>query len=118
MEDYWLKEIKCPNFGQDNLTYSKSCDIYKKKEEKEILEMKHRKNASFLEAKKIVGTYMGENSYASDARRADTINQENKYRALVEKLIQLEPNDWPKFQEHLKKTTFGRISPSTNSTTS
>ena len=31
-----------------------------------------------------------------------TINQENKYSALKEKLIQLEPNDWPIFQEQLK----------------
>ena len=47
---------------------------------------------------------MGENSYASVARRADTINQDNKYRTLAEKLIQLETNDWPKFQEHLGRT--------------
>ncbi len=51
------------------------------------------RNVSFLEARKIVGTYMGENRYASVARRADTINQDNKYRALVKKLIQLEPNN-------------------------
>ena len=58
---------------------------------------------SFLEARKVVGTYMGENSYASVTWRADTINQDNRYRALMEKLIQLEPNDWPKFQEQLNK---------------
>ena len=46
---------------------------------------------------------MGENTYASVASRVDTINQENKYRAPREKLIQLEGNDWPKFEEHLKK---------------
>ena len=56
----------------------------------------------FLKAKKIVGTYMGENSYASVAWRADTINQDDRYRILVEKLIQLEPNDCPTFQEQLK----------------
>ena len=33
----------------------------------------------------------------------DTTNQDNKYRTLVEKLIQLEANDWPKFQKHLKQ---------------
>ena len=58
---------------------------------------------SFLEVRKIVGTYMGENSYPSVAPRVDTTNEDNKYRTLVEKLIQLEANDWPKFQEHLKK---------------
>ena len=46
---------------------------------------------------------MGENSYASVAQRVDTTNQENKYRTLEEKLIQLEANEWLKFQEHLKK---------------
>ena len=31
--------------------------------------MKHKWNVSFLEARKIVGSYMGENSYASVAQR-------------------------------------------------
>ena len=48
---------------------------------------------------------MGENSYFSVAWRVDTINEDNKYRVFVEKLIQLELNDWPTFQEHLKKKT-------------
>ena len=71
--------------------------------EKEILEVIHKRNVFFLEARKIVGTYMGENSSASVAQRADTTNEDNKYRTLIEKLIQLDVNDWPKFQEHLKK---------------
>ena len=45
---------------------------------------------------------MGESSYASVARRADRINDDTKYRTLVEKLLRLEANNWPKFQEHLK----------------
>ena len=45
---------------------------------------------------------MDENSYSSVTRRADTINKNNKYRTLLEKWIQLEPNDRPKFQEQLK----------------
>ena len=45
---------------------------------------------------------MGENSYWSVARMADRINQDNRYRVLVEKLMQLEPNDWLKFQEQEK----------------
>ena len=45
---------------------------------------------------------MGESSYASVARRADRTNDDSKYRTL-EKLLKLEANDWPKFQEHLKK---------------
>ena len=49
--------------------------------------MKNKRYVSFLEARKIIETYMEENSYASVARRADTTNQGNKYRALMEKLI-------------------------------
>ena len=45
---------------------------------------------------------MGKNTYTSVARTVDPINQDNKYRALVEKLIQLEPSDWLKFQKHQK----------------
>ena len=52
-----------------------------------------------LSWKKIVGTNMGENSHASVTKRADTINQGNKYRAIGEKLIY----DCSKFQDHLKK---------------
>ena len=63
---------------------------------------KYKRNESFLEAKKIVGPYVGENSYTSVTWRADKINQDNRYRNLVEKLIRLEPNDWLKFQEQLK----------------
>ena len=48
---------------------------------------------------------MGDNPIVSIERRVDLIkqsNQENKYSNLVGKLIQLEPNNWPEFQEHLK----------------
>ena len=36
-------------------------------------------------------------TYSTVARRMDSINQDNKYKAIVEKLIQSEPNAWPKF---------------------
>ena len=104
-----LKEIRCANCRQDHPAYSRSCYAYKK--EQEIIDMKHKGNVSFLEARKIVGTYMGENSYASVAWRVDRTNEDNKYRTLMEKLIQLEANDWPKFQEHQKKTTLNWILP-------
>ena len=51
---------------------------------------------------KVVGAYMGKNNYASVAQRSDIINQDNRCRALMNKLIQLEPNNGPKFQEQLK----------------
>ena len=48
---------------------------------------------------------MGENSYASVARSGgDTITQDNKYRAVMKKLIQLEVNDGLKFQELQKNS--------------
>ena len=30
--------------------------------------------------------------------------QLDKYKTLIEELLQLGPNDWPKFQDQLKKT--------------
>ena len=80
---------------------TRTCTVYQK--EKEIIEVKHKRNVSFLEAWRIVGSYMGESSYASVARKANRTNDDTKYRTLVEKLLKLEANDWPKFQEHLKK---------------
>ena len=47
---------------------------------------------------------MGENRYASVAWRADTTTQD-KYRNLMQKLIQLKANDWPEFQKYLKNYT-------------
>ena len=67
----------------------------------EILEKKH-----FFEAQKIMKFYMKVNTYVSVAHRVNTIssnNQSYNYEALVMKLIQLQLNDWPKFQEPLKK---------------
>ena len=46
---------------------------------------------------------MRESSYASVARRADRTNDNYEYRTLVENLIKLEANDWPKFHEEMKK---------------
>ena len=101
MEEDCLKEIRSANWRQDHPAYARSCDVYKK--EKEILEVKHKRNVSFLEARKIVGTYMRENSYTSVARRMNTNNQDNKYRTLMEKLIQLEANDWHQKNLHPAK---------------
>ena len=101
VEEDCLKETRCANCRQNPATNARSCKAYKK--EKETREVRHKRSSSFLKARKIVGTYMGENSYyTSVARRADTINQDNRYRALVEKFIQLKPSDWLKFQEQLK----------------
>ena len=91
----------CKMLTRSSGFYTRSFNVYKKEKEIEKRGSEtQEENVSFLEAKKIVGPYMGENSYVSVAQRADTTNQDNKYRALVEKLIQLEMS---KFQEHLKK---------------
>ena len=45
---------------------------------------------------------MGETSYASVTQRAETSNQDNKYGTLINKLINLDPSKWPKFQVKLK----------------
>ena len=100
-EEDCTKEITCANCRQDHLPYARSCVVYKKG--KDIIEVKHKRNMSFLESRRIVGSYMRESSCTSVARRVDRTNDDNKCRTLVEKLLKLESNDWPKFQEHLKK---------------
>ena len=50
----------------------------------------------FWKQGKIVRSYMGETSYASVTRRAETSNQDNKYRALINKLIILDTSNRPK----------------------
>ena len=99
-EEDCLKETRCANCQQDHSAYARTCTVYQK--EKEI-EVKIKRNVSFLEAWKIVGSYMEESSYAPVARKVDRTNDDTIYRTLVEKLIKLEANDWLKFQEHLKK---------------
>ena len=94
-EEECSKPIRSPNCQQDHPAYTRSCDIYRK--EKEIIEVKPKRNVSFLEARKIEGSYMGETSYASVTRRAETSNQDNEYKALINKLINLDPSEWPKF---------------------
>ena len=50
------------------------------------------------------------NIYTNVTQRVSPIsnnNQSDQYRALIEKFVQLGPNDWPKFQQ-LKKTTLNR----------
>ena len=56
MKDVCLKETNCVNYQQNLPAYKRSSKAYKK--EKEILEVKHKGNMYFLEARKIVGTYM------------------------------------------------------------
>ena len=68
------------------------------KKKNEILDLKHKRNVSFLEARKTEGCDTRENSYASFAQKADTIKKDNRYRTLWEKLIELEANNWSNFR--------------------
>ena len=90
-EEDCSNDITCANCRQDHPAYARSCVVYKKV--KDIIEMKHKRNVSFWEIRRIVGLYMGESSYASVAQRADRTHDDNKYRTPVEKLINLEAND-------------------------
>ena len=106
-------EKKCPKCQQDHLAYSRACDIYKK--EKEILAGKHKKNVTFLDASKIKGSYMGENTYASIAQRVDLTrqnNHDNKYRET--KLIRTDR--LTKVLGAPEKLTLSRISSKRNKT--
>ena len=95
------KTIDVQKSQQYHPAYTRTYTVYQK--EKEIIEVKHKRNVSFLEARRIVGSYMGESSYASVARRVDRTNDDSKYRTFMEKLLKLEASDSPKFPEHLKK---------------
>ena len=65
VEEDYMKEITCANCRQDNPAYPRSWAVYQK--EKEIIEVKHKRKVSFLKARRIVESYMGESSYASVA---------------------------------------------------
>ena len=45
------------------------------------------------------------NAYANVAQKASQFSSNNNQidKALIEKLVQLQPNNWPKFQAKLKK---------------
>ena len=58
VEEESFKEITCANIRQDHPAYERSCVVYKR--EKEIIEVKHKKNVSFLGAWRIIGRYIGE----------------------------------------------------------
>ena len=77
------------------------------------MDVKYKKNTTFLEARKIVESYMKVNTYANVAQKVCPIsssnttstnnnNQLDKYRSLIKKRLQLELNNLPKFQEQLK----------------
>ena len=99
------KNIKCANCHEEHPAFSRSCAIYKK--EKEIMFIKHTKNIPFLEAKKIIESYMGTITYANVAQKVNQPPQDStsidKYQKLIEKLINLKAYELLTFQENLKR---------------
>ena len=90
MEEDCLKETRCPNCWQDHLAYSRSCDIYKK--DKEILEVKQKKEYNLPESKENSRVIHGR-KHISFAWRVDPINEDNKSRALIEEVTNKEKSN-------------------------
>ena len=99
------KNIKGANCHEEHPAFSRSCAIYKK--EKEMMFIKHTKNIPFPEVRKIVESYMGTKTYANVAQKVNQPPQDStsldKYKKLMEKLINLKANEWLTFQENLKR---------------
>lgn len=92
----------CANCGEEHPAYARICDIWKK--EKEIISVKQKQNISFPEARRIVDSYMREKSYAQTTKIKENTEKNDKYDALIKKLLNLGPNDWPKFINEIKPT--------------
>ena len=99
------KSIKCANCLEEHPSFSRSCAIYKK--EKEITFIKHTKNIPFPRTRKIVESYMGTKTYANVAQKVNQPPQDStsidRYKKLIEKLINLKANKWLTFQENCKR---------------
>ena len=73
------------------------------------MQVKYKRNISFPDARKIVDSYMGTQSYASTSQKINRIQQieskqENKYIEFVEKLARLSASERPNFQEQMRKS--------------
>ena len=66
------------------------------------MDMMYGRNIIFLEEREIVVMYIKGNAYANAAHRSSPVSNNNE-EILIEKLVQLEPNNWPNFQEQPKK---------------
>ena len=92
--------------------FSKFCEVYQR--EIEIIEVKCRINVTLLDTRKTVKLHMKEIIYTTVAQKTSPISnnkQPDKYKTLIEKLIQLGLNDWLKFQKQLRKMHLAEIKP-------
>ena len=74
----WMKIVPVkPNLNcqETHPTFSRTCNIYKR--EKEIMEVKYRRSIIFLEARKIVESYMKVNTNAKVVQKASSISNKN-----------------------------------------
>ena len=88
-------KTKCANCYEEHPAFSRICGIYKTG--KEIMFIKHtKKNVPFLEARKIVESYMRTKTYANVAQKVNRplldSTSIDKYEKLIEKLINLKAN--------------------------
>ena len=95
MEEDCPTESKCSNCQENHSAFSRSCGICKR--EREIMEEECWRNATFLEARNMIESYLKENLYPTIAQTACPINknkQSDKEKALNEELVQLSPHHW------------------------
>ena len=90
---------RCANCSEDHPSYTRSCPVWKK--EKVILTIKHTRNIPYPEAWKIVEGYIKNKTYSQNNPKSESKKGKN-YQELISKLLQLGPQDWPKFIQEMK----------------
>ena len=80
---------------------------------KKILTIKHTRNIPYQEARKIVEGYMEKNLFPNQPKIRELKKKKN-YQELISKLLQLGPQDWPKFIQEIKPILLKLFSNSTN----
>ena len=103
MEEDCPNETKYSNCKKNHPTFLRICNIYKK--DGGIMKVSYGRNITSLKARKIGDSNMNVTQKLSSVNSTtnNNNNQLDKYKALIEKLLQLGPNDWLNFQVQLKK---------------
>ena len=77
MREDCLEETKFSNCLENHPTLSRSCGVNQRVGE--IMEVKYRRNVTFFEIRKAIGSYMKEKSYATVAWKTSLINKNMEY---------------------------------------
>lgn len=88
-EEECPNEYRCANCQEDHPTFSRSCGVNRR--EKEIMKVKYKRNISFTDARKVVDRYIKVTSYTAITQKEKL----DRYNTLIEKLLKLEPSNWP-----------------------